>query len=331
MAKFLRLQNSAANSERATTPGNSEGQLDQKETTEVAGITNVVKSIGSKIASALEWFGQGIDNLANKIFGTEIPAKATRAEVKSGAAATKPQDAAHTPNDHKPDHEHAPTEKHAAVEVKPETATGENEGVEGLYANAPFDQAMQIITGQLNIPTGTVLNAGSGMHNVDGGFPKSKITYLDKDPKAVTEQKKAGKTVVDSPVEDYKPKDRPDLTLLMSVDLNSEQLAKALDLVEPGKHLIMRNWDGVPSGMRAHPEFKLAGFMPKDGQKVETSHPEDYLNEGPSAKDGTGGYYVFVREDKKDKAEKGEVTPIDKKKPTKPAAKDAHQPHKKAA
>lgn len=229
------------------------------------GIDEIRNGIRENIASVWDGFKGLLGRGFKKLLGIPVEAKEQPSSVTT---ATEPensetQDKKQSDNDNSKDTEQ---KKEEVEEVKIQEADD-------------FKKIIEQFQKEIDQPIKTVCYPACGYMSINDTFKDAKVTYIDIDEDAIKLHQDAGHTAIKADLGEYKPKEKPDLTIFMNPAIKEDKLKKYLENVEKGKYIITNNYHRTADYLYKDPSFELLGVFPPDESNMDKEKPEKYFDQ----------------------------------------------------
>ncbi len=247
-------------------------------------IDEIRNGIRENISSVWDGFKSLLNKGYKKLFGIPV-------ETKEQAQASKTTETENSlQQDNKEDDDDKSQETDKAEELK-------------LEESEEFKKVIEQFQKEIEQPIKTVCYPASGVMSINDSFQDAKITYIDIDENAVTAHQKAGHTAIKADLSEYKPEEKPDMTILLNPAVKENKLNKFLENVEEEKFVIANNYHGTADQLQKDPSFELLGVIPPDASKMDKEKLKKYFDDKEREEQKnkfTAHYFVFKRKDRKD-------------------------------
>lgn len=222
-------------------------------------INEIRSGVREKIASVWRGFKDLLSKGFKKLFGVGAEKTDESATAKPAEqTADKPQTADNKAKPATPNPESAPE--------KPK-----------LEESETFKKVMETFSKEIKEPIKNVLYPASGYMSINDSIKDAKITYVDIDESAVNAHKEAGHNAVKEDMENFKPEEKPDLTILLNPHAKADKIKKLLGHVPKDKHIICNNYHHTAELLNGNENMQLVGVINPDGTAMDRENLDDYF------------------------------------------------------
>ncbi len=249
------------------------------------GIDEIRSGIRENISSVWDGFKSILSKGIKKLFGIPV-------EVKEQAPTAKTAETDKEENPKTQDKEENNSDK-----AKDTDAENKEEQLK-LEESEQFKSVIERFQKEFDQPIKTVCYPASGIMSINDSFKDAKITYIDIDENAVKAHQKAGHNAVKADLSEYKPQEKPDLTILLNPAVKDDKLNKFLKNVEEEKFVIANNYHGTADQLHKDSTFELLGVIAPDASNMDKEKLEKYFdqkNRDEQKTKFTAHYFIFKR------------------------------------